>query len=162
MTKFTDTYWNDEDKLALNKAETFQHLAEVALAILKKMPQPIVQICGPISTGGKGDMKKNMKRFQNAIDILSESGVSVFDQLPFQESMMRITTHLKDGKYDMDILEIFYKDIFESGLIKKGYFLPDWQSSVGANWERNTLSKIGLPIEEYPEELFEKVLELEK
>jgi hypothetical protein len=161
MTKSLSNYWTDEEKLALEKAETFQHLTEVALLILNKMPQPIVQVCGPISTGGAGSMEKNMRRFQLAIDFLAGEGLNTFDQLPFQDAMMRISTHLNDGTYDMDILEIFYRGIFESGHIKKGYFLPDWQSSVGATWERNLLTKIGLPIEEYPDHLFRKILQLE-
>ena len=154
-------YWTADDTLAVKKVKTFQDLLEIALGILKKMPQPIQQICGPISTGGRGSMKENMFRFKNAIDVLNENGWNVFDQLPFQEGMMIVSHHLEDGKYDTDILDIFYKGIFESGYVKKAVFLPEWQSSIGAKWEREIVTKLDLEVIEYPEDLFKKVLEQE-
>jgi hypothetical protein len=52
----------------------------------------------------------------------------------------------------MDILEIFYKGLFDSGYIDEVYFLPDWQSSIGASWERKTIADFGIKIGEYPTE----------
>ncbi len=154
-------YWDEEDKKSLETAETLHDLLNTALCVLKKMPQPIVEVCGPMSTGGAGDLTANLKRFKNAVDVLFESGVTVFDQIPFQDAMMRITSHDAAVNYNTDLLDIFYNGIFSSGHIKKAYFLPEWQSSKGARWEREFLQALPIEIVEYPEDLFSKVLERE-
>lgn len=45
-------YWTKEDFKRLETAQTMPELLSVALAILDRMPQPIVLVSGPISTGG--------------------------------------------------------------------------------------------------------------
>jgi hypothetical protein len=93
-----------------------------------------------------------MARFRQAIETASEHGLVVFNQLPFQDAIIRISSFDENSvdSYDMAILEVFYKRVFESGYVKKTLFLPDWQSSKGARWERELVSKLGIPIEEYP------------
>ncbi len=149
-------HWTDEEREALKATSTFEGTAEVAIAILVRMKglgHPIVQICGPMSTGGLGNLERNMIRFQQAIDIATERGLTVFNQIPFQEAIIRICK-FEEGprEYDWDILEIFYRRIFESGHISKTLFLSDWQSSTGATWERNLVTRLGIPTEEYPPE----------
>lgn len=155
------TYWQEEEKHALKRSKSFEEMVQIATSILKRMPQPVVQICGPMSTGGAGNLEKNMKRFQIAINALNENGISVFDQITFQDAIVSLIKWTPDAPYNMDILEVFYSGIFKSGLVAKAIFLPGWESSKGATWEREFLKSLNVPIEDYPPELFEKVLELE-
>jgi hypothetical protein len=140
--------------IKVNRAETFEELASIAIDMLNEIytsEDIIVQICGPISTGGSGDIRKNINRFKKSIEIARKKGLKVFDQTPFEESVARLSSKYKkvDG-YCIDILEIFYRRIFESKLVGKVLFLPDWQSSRGARWEREITTKLGLIIEDYP------------
>lgn len=135
-------------------AETFEDLAEIAIDRLKEMSllgKPIVQICGPISTGGLGSLEKNIARFEKAIKIANDRGLQVFDQIPFEGSMKRLSAkYPKTDGYCLPILDIFYKKVFESGYVKTTLFLPDWQSSKGATWERKLVSGLGIEVRDYP------------
>lgn len=131
----------------LDKASSHKDLFKIAEKILKCMPSPIGQVCGPISTGGAGSIEENLKRFEVAIARLQNTGLNIFDQMPFEKPMHRIISQKIDGKYDKSILDDFYLPIFESGMVKKLYFLPDWESSTGAKWEHEQAKRLGIEIE---------------
>ena len=66
-------------------------LAPVALEILAELQtvnKEIVQLCGPMSTGGFRDLDANMKIFETCIEIALRNGLFVFNQVPFQTAMM--------------------------------------------------------------------------
>lgn len=144
----------------IDNSLTFEELADIAIEVLKEMYErenkPIVEICGPISTGGLGNTKDNLERFDKAIKIACDKGMCVFTQLPFERTIARIMHKypVTDG-YHLDILEIFYRKIFSSGYIHKTLFLPDWQSSKGARWERDLVTELGLEVLEFPIEWFD-------
>jgi len=155
-----ENYWTDNHRERLSSAQTFDDLTDIALDILKEMSKsdkPIVQLCGPISTGGAGNVKDNLERFDKAIHIAYKKGMQVFSQTAFEKSIEQLSNKypMTDG-YCLPILDIFYKKIFSSGYIKIALFLPDWESSKGARWERNLVSGLGLEIREFPIEWFEE------
>ena len=121
-------YWKIEDKDELQKAVTYEELAQIALRILGRMPQPIAQVCGPISTGGLGSIEENMKVFQETIQGLVDKGVTVFNQMPFEEPMFRIVRP-PYNKGQPQLLELFYLPIFESGFVNILYFMSQWDTS---------------------------------
>ncbi len=63
----------------------------------------------------------------------------------------------KENGYYIATLEFFYKKIFESGFINKALFLPGWQDSKGATWERNLAQKLNIIVEEYPEKWLKEI-----
>ena len=140
-------YWDPEHHDGLSRAETYRDLFVIAECVLRKMPPPIGQVCGPISTGGAGSVEKNLKRFEEAIASLQQRGIEIFDQVPFEVPMQRIKSQREFNNYDDLLLTDFYLPIFESKLVHKLYFLPDWQSSVGARWEHDQAQRLGLAIE---------------
>ena len=147
-------YWTPEFIQAVANAESFETLAEIAIKMLDQMSQegkPIVEICGPISTGGEGDLLKNIKKFELAIKRALENNLLVFNVGPFESAIQKLKKKypITDG-YCLAILDTFYLTIFKSGYIKQALFLADWQSSKGACWERETLSKLNIPIADYP------------
>lgn len=148
-------HWTEVESGLLEKVTTFEGLADIALTILarmKKQGQPIVQICGPMSTGGFGDLAQNMVLFEYAMNTAVEHGLIVFNQMPFQDAMIRIANWKPNQSYCTAILEVFYKKVFESGCVNKTLFIPDWQSSHGATWERKLVTELGIVVEEYPVE----------
>lgn len=137
--------WTNEDCMMLEVATTFENLNDIALKIITRMPQPLGQVCGPISTGGVGNLEGNIAVFEQTIRKLKGEGRHIFDQLPFEKPMWRIikTPYYRGPDH---LLEAFYLPIFKSGYIKALYFIPNWQTSYGANWEHKLGKKLGIEI----------------
>jgi hypothetical protein len=126
-----DNYWTEENQRALVQAASYHDLKEIALDVLSRFPRQAMQVCGPISTGGKGNRDANIREIADAVQVLSLHYL-VFDQTPFEGPMLR----LKQGNgYNQRVLDEFYLPVFESGHIDTFTFLPDWQTSTGARWE---------------------------
>jgi hypothetical protein len=124
----------------LKESNTFKDLLEVAMMILSTTNQPVSMVSGPISTGGKGSQELNIFAMQDYIEELYKDGENVFDQTPFEEPMQRIKKHA--ATYDYALLNEFYLPIFESGYIKKMFFMYDWESSIGASWEHEQMIRL--------------------
>jgi hypothetical protein len=139
-------YWLPEDREALSLAQNYRDLLAIAKRVLSRTPHPIIQVCGPISTGGTGSIETNLKRFETAINALKARGLELFDQLPFEGPLQALTLRLEANKYPKRLLEEFYLPILESRLVDELYFLPDWQTSIGARWEHEQALRIGLKI----------------
>jgi len=142
-------FWTRFDLEQARTAVDFEDLGQVAIRVLSRMEKNglIVQICGPITTGGLGSHKLNLARFQIAIETLKADGYNVFDQMPFQSFMIKL---LKLGHSGRALLEDFYGSIFASSLIKFLFFLPLWETSIGAKWERQRVLMYRLPFADYP------------
>ena len=136
-----------EDTIDCQAAKTFAALATVALRTLERMPQPIGQVCGPISTGGKGSIKANLVTFAEAIEWLQGQGRNIFNQMPFEEHIFRIIDGGYNTQVNNQLLEEFYLPIFASNLVTTFYFIPGWESSHGATWEHEQIQKHGYAIE---------------
>jgi hypothetical protein len=151
-----DEHWTELEIEALKEAHTFEDAANIAICILGRMTSTrsqVIQICGPMSSGGLGSLSKNMERFELAIERAKLHGLVVFNQIPFQEAIIRLSDFQEGAEgYNTSILEVFYRKIFESGHIHKALFLEDWESSIGARWERDVVSRMDISVEEYPSE----------
>jgi hypothetical protein len=146
MNDATKQYWTEDDIAALKDVVTLSELHLIGARVLGRMPSPIVQVCGPISTGGFGSIIANMQAFTETIQALQGKGLSVFDQMPFEVPMQKLKLHLAPGEYLEAILTDFYQPLFESKKINAFYFMPDWQSSHGALWEHEQALKLGIDI----------------
>lgn len=138
-------YWTAEDWRSLQEAQTYGDLLKIAFVVAKRMPQPLGQVCGPISTGGLGSIAENLRAINEAIEKLVDGDIHIFDQVPFEDPMRRIRVS-SENHYPSQLLEEFYLPLFESGLIKALYFLPDWKSSMGATWEHEQAKRLGISI----------------
>lgn len=139
------SYWFDDDIAVIEEAQSFKELLPVALAIISRMPKPVGQICGPISSGGKGSIEQNLAAINEVISTLTAQGKSIFDQVPFEGPMQRIKG-LNNHSNNLRLLEDFYLPLFTFGSIQILYFLPDWQSSHGARWEHEQALRLGISI----------------
>ena len=141
-----------EELRQLAAATEFKQLVPVGVGVVARIGSGIHEVCGPITTGGFGCPKKNLAFFGFAIEELWRRGIPVFDVRPYQDAMDRIIEEQNITDYPWALLEEFYGPVFESGHIVKGLFLPDWQTSKGANWERQKLTSLGIPVEPFPSE----------
>jgi hypothetical protein len=146
INNITKQYWTEEDILAVQAAKDFKELYFIAQRVLNRMPQPVVQVCGPIGTGGLGNVEDNLNAFDSTIKNLQNKGLNVFDQMPFEWPMQVIKMKVDLNKYPEAILYDFYEPLFKSGLIKECYFMNNWQTSKGANWEHDQAKKLGIKI----------------
>jgi len=125
-------------KVALSK------LVDEALLEISKLKPPTIQFCGPISTGGFGNVTDNLEYLYSVIQASTERGLSVFNQVSYEERLDHI---LKDHhEYDYPLLDFFYNPILTSGKISGLVFLPLWNTSVGSKWEHDIGQSLHLPI----------------
>jgi hypothetical protein len=145
-------HYKEEHYRTIEKAETYEELSEAAIDILKSMPKPIGIVCGPISTGGAGNIKANLEVFEKTVHKLADEGQNIFNQMPFEKGIKKLRE--KYGKLPEEknqiLLDRFYLLLYQSGLIKKMYFIQGWESSHGAKWERKVSKELGIEIEDLP------------
>ncbi len=141
-------YWDKTSLRAAFSSISYGEMKEVALDILRSMPQPISQVCGPISTGGYGSIERNIEAFSKTILKLTSNGEVVFNQMPFEVPMQDLKGrgNLPETQAQVLLLHGFYAPVFESGLVKKLHFIQGWESSFGANWEHQQAKRLGIEI----------------
>jgi Domain of unknown function (DUF4406) len=143
ISEITKKYWTPQDLVDLEKCEDPSSMHAIARRIIDRMPRPIVEVCGPIGSGGLGNLEANLTLFNKTIQELQANGLHVFDQMPFEYPMQALKKKLADP---MQILNEFYLPLFESKEIATFYFIPGWESSVGSNWEHDLGKKLGIEI----------------
>ncbi len=133
--------------LKMKKAKHFRELAPIAIQIASRLTRPVTQVCGPVSTGGRGSIEKNMKALKDAILFVGNQGFSVFDQTIFEKHLWRISglPALKNASEYL-LLDSFYRPIFLSKKLQYLHFIPGWQGSVGAVWEHSLGKSLGIKI----------------
>jgi len=145
-----ELFWTPHDIHALPLARSFSELTAIALSVLQRMPEPVGQVCGPISSGGLGSIEANLAVFDAAIGLLVADGKVVFDQMPFEEHFFRIIRNGWSTRTNNTLLVDFYQPLFETGSIRTLYFLHGWETSGGAMWERAFGKKLGMEIIDLP------------
>lgn len=132
------------DFSAIEKAQTFKELYQIASTVVNRLGPPVGFVCGPISAnGGTKSVERNMKIFTSHIELLENKKLKIFSQLPFEKSLWRI---LAAGENENVLLETLYLPLFNSGMLNVFYFIPGWESSFGANWEHKQALKLGIEI----------------
>lgn len=124
----------------------FSKLAIEAIADLKKLPQPVVRLSGPLTTGGFG-YEENAKRFEQAEAVLKRRGLNVFSYEPYED---RIYVAYDPSMHE-DVMTLFHTPILETGLIKEVYFLPRWEESTGAAYEHELCTRLGITVTAFEE-----------
>jgi len=145
------------------EAQNFEELADIAVREMHKFEAAEV-VCGPVSTGGLGTLEKNLQAFIAVIHMLQKEGRPIFSQEPYEERIaeLRVQWRAEDPAraeaYCMPILDILYTRIFDAGRVRKGWFIPGWESSFGARWEHAKFKKLGVEIEYISPEKIKELL----
>lgn len=145
----TDIEWLTKE---CAKTRSLRGLAAIALKELQKFTAGAEMVCGPISTGGRGSAQENLRVFNAAIKALQQNERPIFSQMPYEDCifLFRKRWQAKDisraNQYYLPILEQFYRPLMRSGILTRGWFIPGWESSLGARWERAELAAAGIEI----------------
>lgn len=150
-------YFLPEELVGLEGILTLESLLQIALQVASRMPKPLCIVSGPITTGGSGSVGKNIKFFNAAVEVIKDKGYRVFEQMIFHDAMTRITIGQPFDEGHANILNKFYKGFFGSGYISTAIFLPGWETSKGAFWERNFLGQLGIQIIDFSAEWLKEV-----
>ncbi len=155
-------YWTDAHIVSLRNVKKFEDLHEISLSVLKSMPtdKPIVQVCGPLTTGGLENEALNTVILKSCIIKMQIEGYNVFDQLPLGLALRRLVREWKrtNSGYCKPILKIF-KEIFKSGFIEETSFIPGYKKSEGSRWEKLISFKLDIKISEFPFKWYKEILE---
>jgi hypothetical protein len=134
------------------KTTSFEELATIGLAELKKFSGEIEIVCGPITTGGLGKVERNLEVFQAIIFRMLRRGRPLFNQMPYEKQIFLLRSEWKETESQKKpstyepVLEEFYRHLFEARRITRAWFIPGWESSNGACWERRLLSSLDVEI----------------
>lgn len=139
-------HWTQEELDSLHSLTSYAEAKELGMRRLKRLPQPVAQICGPLTTGGRGSFEKNIQMMHEGIQVLVAMGKIVFDQRPFEIPLAKILRARKSAEYDYGLLNEFYLPLFETGLVKEFHFLPGWESSTGSRWEHEQAIRLNIAI----------------
>lgn len=158
-------FWTQHRLDHASEANSFKKLGNIALNVLAQFPDAargkIVQVCGPVSTGGFDSVKVNFLVLAEAVRLLRVKAMYVFDQTPLEEQFVRLWKKWKsqgNTGYCWPILEDVYRPLFESKLIGTLLFLPGWEYSVGSCWERSQALALKMKIMAYPQKLYKNIL----
>ncbi len=152
MNQVTAKYWTKSDLELLKLAKSIPDLRKIAFDVIYRMPLPVLQVCGPISTGGLGSIRENLMVFRRYIRAMQKDGWHVFDQMPFEPAIQRIRSGCTDRTIERSILYDFYLPLFKSGAISELVFMPSWKESIGACWEfaQGTILKMKITLLSHP------------
>jgi hypothetical protein len=138
------------------KADSLQGFAKLALAELAEMGGDTALVCGPISTGGLGNIEDNLGVFNATIASLRRTDPAVFDTLPFEAGIVdqRIAWEsdtANTGKpFSTALMAQFYGPIFRFPGLTHAYFIPGWEASFGATMQRGMLIALNRRIVDLP------------
>lgn len=138
----------------LAKVKNFAQMAAIAVKSIRKARKKYkgvstIELCAPISSGGKGSVKANLAEMNKAIEALKDLPYLLFNQLPYEKKIgaLKASAHKKRKNkiaYDMAVLLDFYEVFFNKGIIDILIFMPNWYSSIGACWEYRKAKKNGM------------------
>ena len=156
----TCPHWEEVHIERAKTANDFKLLGDLVCEVAAKMPKPLFMVSGPMTTGGLGSYSKNILLFQHAIDEAAQAGIHVFNQTMLEEHLQRLVrewyTCNPDSKYCSHVLTDVYETLLASGHLQGLYFMPDWNTSYGASWEREAAQRLNVAVQEYPTEWYEK------
>ena len=144
--------WCDYEKELLKKAISPKDLLEVALLAVSRLSDKFHIVCGPITSGGQGNVDNNLLVFQAMIEMLwAKRNLNVFSQMPFEQQMVKFNKDwLKEHPYMTyctPILDDFYAPFFKicAPRIEAAHFIHGWESSYGARWEHDRCLHFRIP-----------------
>ncbi len=141
--------------IALHNARDLAELAKVAVTIAERLfnlDWVVIQICGPMTTGGLGNEMLNRKRHGAAIELALKKGHIIFDQRPFESKLRELKAKISGTEYCQDVLDVFYQTIFASGYITRLWILSGSEGSRGVAEEIKLAGRLGIGVEPLPQD----------
>ena len=123
---------DDAEKISLLKK-----LARGAIDRLEGLPQPVVRVCGPLTSGGFG-YDENLKRFTLAEEALRQRGYTVFDYFDSSDDEEQIKAAGIDWEM---VMQYYHEPILRADLLAGAFFMPKWEESNGSKWDHDFITK---------------------
>ncbi len=141
-----------QEIITAEKIEILKTLASGAIERLKELPQPVVRVSGPLTSGGFG-YEENLRRFMLAQEKLRAKGYTIFDYFEGNHDERQIVDlEISDWK---EIMKHYHNPIMATRLITTVFMMPKWRESNGATWEHEFATTLGLQIRTIPDSWFE-------
>lgn len=127
------------------QADSLPALAMIALDELTKVGDNCALVCGPVSSGGMGNVDDNLGVFNATIASLRRTDPMVFDTLPFEAGIIGLRNAFEDnpanaGKsFLMPLMSEFYQPLCSHPSLTHAYFIPGWEASFGSTLQRGML-----------------------
>lgn len=126
-------------------ARSFSELADFAVELCRKNGHTQI-VCGPITSGGLGNIRDNFEAFAASVwkmsDYLNTAYMPtqpLLNQLDFEPELWALLKRWRKDNPSSEgnpILEEFYEVIFSQVEFTLAHFLPGSDTSFGAQWER--------------------------
>lgn len=149
--KFKDKYWTKSFLKDLEFTRSFGDVAFVAKSLIETIPKPVIGLSAPLTTGGYG-LENNTKIIEQSIYKLESFGFNVFNFIPLSIGLLPLIGDWnKNNKdYCMPVIEITYRQIFESKMLEIIFSIPRKEPSIGAGRESEILFELGIPVLDFP------------
>jgi hypothetical protein len=153
--------WTEQDRVAIAQAITFNRLADIAVGIIDRTSGCLNMVSGAISSG-PGNIEDKLNLFRATIEYKADvENLAMFSQIPFEDKMRELVEiwRIQSGNngYCWPLLYEFYQRVFFTKRIVKMHFMPGWNVSIGAKWEREACRNLGIAILDIPEEVMSAV-----
>jgi hypothetical protein len=142
-------------------AESFEELAAIAVAELRKRNELVDMVCGPITTGGTGNPSYNFDIFNATIEGLTRLGHTLFDQRPYEFGLNKLVRQWQEAGnngYCLPIFDTFYTAVLDQRFIARAWFIPRWQTSTGAKLEYKRFRELEIDMEFLTPEIIHRFL----
>jgi hypothetical protein len=150
---YSDPWLTDSDHCSIEAATSFPSLVEIAISVIARNrihSLPVVQVCGPMASGG-GKLDENAAKIARTIAALRKKGLTVFSQVPFQRGMLNFTTVEDYMRNPHELLDGFYGRLFRGRHIQALTFIKGWENSFGCRWEHDTGKALDMHISFLPD-----------
>jgi hypothetical protein len=155
-------YWTEDFKNRLNgvleesstitEVKLIEIVLDYAKSIVEKSGKKLSMVFGPM-TPDQISATEYLIIFQKAIFLLSKDNKEtiLLDQTPIHSIFQKY----QQGKSAKKISNLFYQQIFRSGLIEKFYFLTELEISCEASLERELLASSNFTVQNLPKDFTE-------
>lgn len=137
-------------------ADSLAALATIALDELARIGDNCALVCGPVSSGGVGNVEDNLGVFNATIASLRRTDPMVFDTLPFEAGIIGLRNTFEEnpankGKsFLMPLMSEFYRPLCAHPGLTHAYFIPGWEASFGSTLQRGMLIALNRRIIDLP------------
>ena len=138
------------------QASSLSALAMIALEELTKVGDNCALVCGPVSSGGMGNVADNLAVFNATIASLRRADPQVFDTLPFEAGIIGLRNDFEADpanagrSFLMPLMSEFYQPLCAHPALTHAYFIPGWEASFGSTLQRGMLIALKRRIVDLP------------
>ncbi|HAS80704.1 MAG: hypothetical protein UR25_C0003G0094 [Candidatus Nomurabacteria bacterium GW2011_GWE1_32_28] len=155
-----ETYWTKDYLREIKNVKSFEETADIAISVIKTIPKPVFGLTAPFTTGGHG-LANNIKIIEKSIYKLEEFGFNIFNFIPLSIGLTPLIEdwNKNNNDYCMSVIDVTYRQIFESKLLEIIFSIPRNKPSIGAGRESEILLELNIPVLNFPMGWYQEILD---